>query len=255
MVADSVEELLKISHQRQDLLQLFAAGIFDKQAVEAELDVSRPTLDRVYRDLESSGILTSAGTTYELTAFGDFVCRNLERSRRILEPLSNVQHALSELPADAGIDRRLLDGADVMQVKEHIPMEPFMKIVEDARESNQITGYSPSLRPYFVESFYSLIMDEGIPTTLVLRDVVVDAVYDNYEAKFEDILAVDHTTIYETPINETYGIIMADETVAVPLGDQPMGVKAVILNDTEAAVDWGAEFLDRLTSADGVREL
>lgn len=255
MGTDSVEKLLKIYQQRHNVLRLFSDGIFDKQAVEARLDVSRPTLDRVYRDLEANNILTSVGTTYDLTAFGDFVCRNLEQSRRVLEPLAELEPILSELPADAGIDRRLLDGADVLQADDHVPMEPFMTIVEDAREANQIQGYSTSLRPYIVEAFYSLIMDEGIPTTLVLRDVVVDAVYENFEEQFEEILAADHATIYETPITETYGLVMADETVAVPVADQPVGIQAVIVNDTDAALEWGTELLDRLINAEQARQL
>lgn len=255
MGTDSVVDLLHLSYKRHDIIRLISDGTLDKRAVEAAIDSSRPTLDRAYRELEGAGIITSTGTSYELTNFGELFCQEFVRTWDAFGTLTEVRDVLSYLPRDAAIDMRLLEDAAIHQAEEHAPQEPLMEVVDIALTSDEIKGYSSTLNPYYVDVFYRLVVDDGVPVTLVFTEDVVDAIRTNYSEKFDDILRADHARIYSTPEVKTYGLIMGDGTVAVPVGDERDHLQAVIVNETDAAVEWGDDYLESLAGSPEATEL
>jgi predicted transcriptional regulator len=255
MGSDTVVDLLNLSQKRYDILCLICEGTLDKAAVEERIDSSRPTVDRAYREFEEMGILNSTGTSYDLTNFGALYCEEFSRVRETLETIDQIREILSYLPSDSTIDMRLLEGADVQVAKEHAPQEPFMEVVNVALDADSIVGYSSTVMPNYVDVFYSLVVDSGIETTLVFTDDVVEVLRDNYADEFDDLTAADNATIHSTPRIKTYGLLMADDTIAVPVGHERDRLQAVILNDTEAAAEWGQEYLDRLIGAEDAYEL
>lgn len=255
MSSDSVVDLISLSSKRYDILQLLCDGTLDKRAIEEEIDSSRPTIDRAFRELEEAGILTSTGTAYSLTNFGALYCEEFARARESLKTLNEIREILASLPPDSTIDMRLLEGADVEVAKEHAPQEPFMEVVNVALDADEITGYSSTVMPNYVDVFHTLVVDSGIETTLVFTEDVVEVLRDNYAEEFADLIEVDNATVHATPTIKTYGLLMADDTIAVPVGHERDRMQAVILNDTRAAIEWGREYVERLTGAEGAREI
>lgn len=255
MNGDGVESLFHVFYKRYDVLQCLCAGELDKRQVEARIEASRPTIDRAYRELEDLGVLTSTGTDYELTNFGVLYCETFCRTDDDLRTLDEVRDLVARLPADAGFDERLLEGATVHRVEDHAPQEPLLRIVETARGASEIAGYSSVIVPYYVDEFHSLVVEQGTPTTLVFTEDVVETGRQNYGPAFDEICAADNATVYATPNVYNYGVVIGDDAVAVPVGDELDRLQAVIVNDTEAAVEWGREFLDRTLDADAATEL
>lgn len=246
MDEDPAKNLLHLSYNRYEILTLITEGEFDKREIESQIDASRPTIDRAFRELEDTGILNSEGTTYELTNFGELYCETFTQTADAFGTLASVKEILSRLPRDASIDMQLLEGASVYQAKEHASQEPFMEVINIARQASEISGYSSSLMPYYVDVFHSLIVEEGIPATLVVTEDVVETARENYADKSNEVIQAEHATVYATPKVKTYGLLVADETVAVPIGSERDRLQAVIVNDTGEAMQWAMEYIDRL---------
>lgn len=254
MPEDSVGELLHIFDKRGDVLRRICGGQFDKQTIEAAIEASRPTVDRAFRELEDAGILTSTGTAYELTNYGRLCCREFTRFEDRLETLADNGQVLSYLPEDAGIGRELLEGAAVHHADEQAPQDPLLELVAVVDGAEEILGYSSTINPYYVERFHALLVEEGTPATLAFTEDVVETGRRNYE-KFAAILAAENTTVYETPTVLTYGLLVGDGTVGIPVGDKRERLRAVVVSDADAALAWADQLFERVTSPDGVREV
>lgn len=252
---DELEELLHIYSRRADILEFIADDVLDKRLIDDQLDVSRPTIDRAFRELEGAGILASTGSTYELTKFGDLFCQQFLRTREVLRAMTDIRPALEHLPRDEAIDMRLLRNATIHRAETHAPQEPFLEIANLAYEATELVGYSSTVMPYYVDVFHTLIVDEEIPATLVFTADVVDTLRENYSEKFEDLLHTEHASVVSTPVVKSYGLLMSNDTVAVPIGDERDTLQAVILNDSEAALEWGEAYLSLLTEPADATEL
>jgi len=255
MSTGSVTDIFHIFYKRYDIIKCICDDQLDKRTVEARLDVSRPTVDRAYRELEDIGILTSTGTSYELTSFGVLCCAEFHRVEATLRTLAETKDLLSYLPKDTAIDMRLLRGADIHYAQDHAPQEPLMEVVDVAVDASEINGYSSTITPHYVDAFHALIVEDGTPATLVFTEDVVETGYTNYTEKFGDIVAADHTTVYATELVYTYGAAIGDEAVAVPVGDELDRLQAVIVNDSDDARACASDFLGELITAEQTRNV
>lgn len=255
MGMDSVADLLHVAHKRYDVLRFVAAGELDKGVIESRIDASRPTVDRAFRELEDVGVLTSEGTTYELTRFGALYCETFRQATDDLETLAPARAVLSSLPPDAAVGRDVLDGAEVYQANRHASQEPFTEVAALARDAAEIRGYSSSLMPYYVEVFRTLVVEEEIPTTLVLTTDVVETARTRYADAFDEILGTAHATLYETSTVTTYGLLVTDDAVAVPVGSERDRLRGVVVNDTDAAREWADDYFERLVDADSTHRV
>ncbi|MFD1587131.1 helix-turn-helix transcriptional regulator [Halorientalis brevis] len=255
MSADPVAEILHVFHKRYEILKCICDGQLDKREIEDKIDSSRPTIDRAYRELEDLGMLASTGTSYELTNFGKLCCEEFARTEDTLQTVTGMEDILSYLPRDAGFDVGLLEGAAVHYAEEHAPQEPFVEIVDVAANASEVKGYSSTIMPHYVDSFHSLVVEAGVPTTLVFTEDVVETGHSNYAEKFGEIVAAENSTIYATTEVYTYGTVIGDGTVAVPVGNERDRLHAVIVNDTDSAVEWASEFLERIIASDQSRRL
>ncbi|RXK46205.1 helix-turn-helix transcriptional regulator [Halorientalis pallida] len=255
MDADSVEGLLHLFHKRYDVLDCLCDDQFDKRAVEERTGASRPTVDRAFRELEDAGILTSTGTTYELTNFGELCCAEFERVDAALGTLTEVEGLLSHLPRDAGLDMRLLEGAAVHHAEDHAPHEPLAEMVDLAKSTSEFYGYSNRITPYIVDAFHRLTVEEELPAHFVFSEGVYETGLSNYDEKFGAILEADHTTVHVTEHAYTYGAAVGDDRAAVSVANDMDRLLAVITNDSDAAIEWVQEFLDGIVASDRTRKL
>jgi predicted transcriptional regulator len=250
MNADSVAEILHVFYKRYEIMECICDGQLDKRELEDRIDSSRPTIDRAYRELENLGMITSSGTSYELTNFGEICCTEFVRTTGVLQTLADMEDVLSYLPRDAGLDLGLLEGADVHYAQDHAPQEPFMEIIDVTTGASEVSGYSSTIMPHYVDAFHSLIVEMEVPTTLVFTEDVVETGYENYAEEFSEIVDAECSTIYATEHVHTYGAAIGDGVVAVPVGDELDRLQAVIVNDTAAAVSWGEDFMETLIGSE-----
>ncbi|WP_335999612.1 helix-turn-helix transcriptional regulator [Halorientalis halophila] len=255
MDADSVGDVLHLFSKRREVFECLCDEQFDKQAVQKRIDASRPTVDRAFRELEAAGILDSTGTAYDLTNFGALCCAEFERVTGTLGTLTAMADLLAHLPREADFDLRMLEGAAVHYAEDHAPHEPLMEVLDVAVAASEIAGYSSVITPHYVDAFHSLLVEEGTPARLVFSEGVVETGMENYPERFGEIVDAPNATVYETEHDYTYGAIVGDGRVAVPVGDDRDRLLGVVTNDTVDAVAWVTAFLDDVIASDRTREL
>lgn len=101
MAESEADALLSVLIKRQPLLELIRYGTTDKRELENELEISRPTIDRAFRNLEGFDIISSSGTDYEMTLFGRYLFEEVTNARDTVETLEKSKPLLKHLPPAA----------------------------------------------------------------------------------------------------------------------------------------------------------
>ncbi|MFC7195814.1 hypothetical protein ACFQL4_16235 [Halosimplex aquaticum] len=254
MGPESVSDVLDIYTRRTDLLCLVCAGTLDKRELERQVDCSRPTIDRSFRELEEMGVLRSSGTAHELTAFGQLFCREFTRTRATLTTLTELSDVLSVLPGTRRSTCGCCGVPPSTVRKSTLPRSRFWTSWTPPRTRRRY-GATRARSSSYVDAFYSLVVEEGMTATLVFTSDVVETLERNYPDRFADLVEAGHTAVYETATTEMYGLLVGDDVVAVPVGDDGGSLEGIIVNDTAAALAWGEACFEDLVSAEDTTEL
>jgi hypothetical protein len=242
-----VVALFGLAGRRYDLVQQILDGPPAKQTVEARSNASQATIDETYRDLVAAGVLQSTGTTYNLTTFGRVFAANLDHSVGVLDTLTDFQAVLSRLPAGAGIDRRLLDGAERVHTTDADQLAATIESVATVDPPAEIECYVQSVDSAFFAALRPLLVDTDAPVTLVVG--TEDTATVDAAAEPREIAGLDRADIVEVPAERPYGVVVAGGHVAVSV--QECGGQTLIVNDTAAAAVWASECIEQVAAGEG----
>ncbi|RYJ08260.1 hypothetical protein ELS19_17010 [Halogeometricum borinquense] len=67
-------DVIKLLHDRYNVLQALEAHPSTKQEILPEVDVARSTLDTIMRQLETSGLVAYSDGEWHLTVYGHCAC-------------------------------------------------------------------------------------------------------------------------------------------------------------------------------------
>lgn len=241
------DDLLHLLATRHEMIEPLCEGGIDKRAIRRRLDVSRPTVDRAFRELDELGILDSTGSSYELTRFGRLFCDRFGDHIAEVEEMAELADLLAYLPEEASIDDRLLVDAAVFGSEPHAPLSPLSHAGEIVQEADRIEGYARALIPQYVSYVHRGVMEEGLEARVILPEPVMEVAFDEHMAELSELLDQPGFTLVKALDSVPYGILLVDdETVTVSIRDQENHLRGALVNDSPAAVEWARERLDAL---------
>lgn len=247
MTEVSRDDLLDLLATRHRMIEPLCDGLLDKQVIQERVDVSRPTVDRAFREFEELGLLESTGTTYEITRFGRLFCDRLEEQLDHIDEMVELASLLSHLPESTSIDDRLLSGAEVIQTDPQAPLSPISQLEEIMTDAEYIIGYSNVVLPHYVNFFHHQVVEEDLDATIILSEGVMDRVLEEYPEKAKEVTAVEGFSFVTSPESLPYGIRLIDgEIVGVAIRDEENRLQGVLVNDSADAVEWAEERLAAL---------
>jgi predicted transcriptional regulator len=239
-------ELVAVVNRRLDVMAALEQSRA-KRDLLADLEVSRSTLDRAVRELESLG-LVSRGEGYHLTVTGRLV---LELYRGLLADLDDVAAArelLGSLSRDAPVDPAMLRGARVEVAENPAPaavLDPVFDRLEDARRL-RVFSVARS-RPDYTDRTREQLVDEGVELEVVYSRPVLEFLLENREWYPEALegAAVDRYVRESLPYGLTIATLPDDRFVALVVYDEASRPRGVVVNDTPAACRWADEVFER----------
>lgn len=250
MAEVSRDDLLHLLATRHEMIEPLCEETLDKQTIRRRLDVSRPTVDRAFRELERLGILDSTGSSYELTRFGRLFCDRFGDHIEEVEVMTELAELLAYLPEKASIDDRLLADSEVFGSEPHAPLSPLTQAGEIVREAERIEGFARALLPQYVSWVYRGVMEDGLEARVILPEPVMEASFDEYMAELSELLDHPNFTLVKALDSVPFGILLVDrEKVAVSIRDEENHLRGALINDSPQAVEWARERLDALETS------
>lgn len=242
-------ELLETVEKRGPMLRCLAEGVDDKRDIESELGVSRSTVNRAFCELEGMGMLRTEGGNFDLTLHGKLVHRQYERLTDAYEHLSAATELSSYLPADARIDMRLFEDAEVSLSDKQTPQKPFEAIKRAVRSAESVRGCLPVVLPSYVDLLSEQVRDSNVAVELVFEDTLIPTLSTTYADKFAPVAESDNCHLWQTEEELPFGLIVVDdEEVWLCVYRDGGGLRGTLANDTDAAVSWADGVLEQYRS-------
>jgi len=243
------DDLLHLLATRHEMIDPICNGSLDKRSIRRRLDVSRPTVDRAFRELEELGMLTSTGTAYELTRFGRLFCERFHDQVSTVDQMVEVGDLLAHLPGSAAIDERMLEGARVLETEPHAPLAPLTEVGELATDADRIEGYTNALLPNYVSFVKRGVSSKGMGARIILPEAVMEVAFEEYMEQLSELLDAPEFTLVKTHETIPFGVLVVDdEAVGVSIRDDENRLRGALVNESAAAVEWATEQLDRLAA-------
>ncbi|WP_254535488.1 helix-turn-helix transcriptional regulator [Halomarina litorea] len=240
-----VEETIDLLVRRHEFVRCLRERPLEKRAMTDELGVSRSTVDRAMRELETAGIVEFVDGAYAVAPFGEVVAEAYAR----LEETIDVSWRLEPIyrwvsPEDFDVDPRLLADADVYVPRPGDPYAPINRHVETIREMDTYRGVIPATGQHATEAGGEAVLENGARAELVVtHDVAATQRSSGYADTMGKMIESERFRLLVTPrgTHVPYAVHVFDEEVVqiiVHDSDEP---RAMLESDSPAAREWAEE--------------
>ncbi|NHN58565.1 MULTISPECIES: winged helix-turn-helix domain-containing protein [Halorussus] len=241
----SPTSLFQLVNQRYSFLAALDAQILQKRDLVTELDVSRSTVDRAIRELETAQLVRNHTSGYHATLYGRTVLACYES---VLDTMSHIQRAkslLALLPPDVAFEFSILIDAEVHTTSRPAPHTPTTRIAELVENASQLKGLAYAhTSPEAMSLFEEQILDVGMTAELVFQKEMFVVLADTYPEAVTDFTASNNFTGYIVR-DLPYGLFilsLEDRTVVcLIIYDPNKQLQGIIVNDTSQAIAWGKD--------------
>ena len=253
---ESTIDELDVLRSRFDVVDAVRSGPRQKPELEAELCVSRSTVDRAVRELESTDLLTRVEEGYTVTLYGELLAEHYETYVTEAEYVANGRALLAELSPEVPIDTVVLSGAEITHSgppAAHQPITHFEHYLEGA---SRVRGFLRTITQSTTPEIFLEQAHTGLNGELILTAELTDYVLERQLEPARAVLEMGFA-VFEVE-SLPYGLIVleADEEVdeqrkfdAIALlfvYDEANDLLGLIVNDSPAAVAWAeAQYLAR----------
>jgi predicted transcriptional regulator len=236
------DEVLDVVRRRADLLEVLIEGPFQKPALVSELDVSRSTVDRATRRLESLGLVTYTDGGLRTTTAGRVVYEEYRRVVPRIESVIDARDLLDSLPADADLAPDLLVGGSVVVADEVAPQVPGSKIAELFADADRCDALARAhSHASAVPVIEDRVLSDGMELSVVAERRFLEYLRSDLSEFFARLVDAEQVQLWAVS-DVPYGLFLferGDRTTACMLVyDVDNVLRGVVVNDSPDAVAW-----------------
>lgn len=239
-------DMLSLLTKREPILRAVdAAGVGKRELVD-QLRISRSTVDRGIRELETAGLLARSPDGYRRTLLGELLLSAYDQFASQTETLLAGQQLLADLASDHTLDPIVFDGATIVTASQHAPHQPisaFCSLLADARWTQTVC---PAVFPQVVDQWVELCSQEMIRADIVLSEPAVSTLVGSHTDSLEALTDASRVALHQVAEGPSCGLVLAEAepkakvaaTGGVVVLDDRGGARAFIETDADEAVSW-----------------
>lgn len=238
-ISPKIPDGVRALWNRSSFVCCLSKGIDDKREIQEELDVSRTTVDRALLELEDANVVTSTGSEYELSLYGQLLFEEYQRFFEQCDDISTSRTLLSYLPSETTLDRRVLDSATVHHATRSAPQKPLGALERLVQQSGSLEGQLPVVVPRTITNLHRRITTDAVEAKLLFETDSVTYLSDAHGDKLHEMQTANGVDIRRTDAKLPFGLVVSDSELWLGGYDTDGGLKGAIVNDREAAIEWG----------------
>ncbi|WP_135821149.1 helix-turn-helix transcriptional regulator [Halostella litorea] len=233
-------DILAVLDGRGDVLDSLREEPKDKRALEADLDVSRSTVDRALRELETAGLVDRDGGRYLPTATGRLLVREYRRFESTAAAVARLEPFLKWVPeGELDLDPRWLTDVELRTPREGDPYAMINRHVEAIAECDRFDGMLPLVGLHAHETTYERVVEDGATVDVVLSRTALETMRtEPYRPKARELLAHDRydVAVTDEPVPYFLGVFDGEHVqVGVDEDGEP---RALAEADSARVVEW-----------------
>ena len=242
-------DLLRLLSHRGALLTCVSEGTQDRRELVAELAVSRSTVNRGIRDLESAGLIVERSDGFDLTRYGRLALDVYLTG----ETLATVEPLVEWLPP--GLPLATIRNAEVVFAEPPVPQRPLDDIRSMIDGASEVVALAPAVFPSILESTVETVERTGLDATVVVDETVVEGLWSERADVVREGLEAEGYTLLSTDREVTFGLLVSDDRVAsIGVHDDAGRLLGLLVNEDRRTIEWAQEtFEDYRDSAEVVQ--
>jgi predicted transcriptional regulator len=218
----------------------------DKPALAEELGMSRSTVDRGIRELETAGLTRYTNGEFTLTTIGEITVSGLFDLIGTIEQRQRLNPFLKWVPDGTfDIDIDLVSDADLLVAEPGDPWSMINRHVELVKTMDDLRALLPFTGLHAHEAGHKQVVEHGAGGELVVEPKIIDIHMSEpkYADLSEEIIATGRFDYFEYPEQLPYALAIIKNTVQIVVseGDEP---RALLESDSPEVKNWAEEKYD-----------
>ncbi|MDL0122860.1 helix-turn-helix transcriptional regulator [Halobacterium salinarum] len=243
-MTESDARFREVLERRYEILQQLIDSPVTKPELVEKLETSRSTIDRGINDLVAVDCVTAQNGEYRATTAGHLALREHSRYRETSQAVQETTDLLNHLPAETGLDVDLLDGATVSMAEDHAPDQALLPTIDIFDRATRLRGLAPVVLNFYPNLLSNRLGESELTVEIVAETAVLSTLPDIPSLSGASLSELDGLTLYETGDGLPYALWLMDTPEGSYAGItayESGGVAGVLINDTDAAVQWAQE--------------
>ena len=240
---DIAPDVLGLLQSRLDVVEVVEAEPVQKPDLDDELDVSRSTIDRAVKELETAGVVTRGENGYELTLFGSLLIDQYRTQLDRIRELVRAGPLLDALPAEAPMSVDFVRDASMYHASSSAVLRPVQRFEELVREATTVHGLSRTIS----QSSTSRLLEEQVLQDRLDCELIMTSALRAYLAEERsrterELYETGRYRVYETD-SLPYGLALFDldeddSHAMIFVYGESNELLGTMVNDEPPAVEW-----------------
>ena len=239
---DSALEVADVLLQRVEFVECLLAEPKDKRDLVDELGVSRSTVDRATRELETRDLIEYSSTGFTPTPLCEQAADEFFTLRETIGYRVRLDPLLRWIPDGAlDLDLSHLADADLVVAEPGDPYAMINRHVQLLAEMDRGRFVLPYTGTHAAETAREQIVENGAQCELVVEPTVADAFgSDPYTPVVEEMVATGRFDVFVYEGSFPYGLALVDGTVQI-ISDENEEPRALVETRAEEVWDWAED--------------
>lgn len=239
MVATDPTDVLSTLIQRESVLYAVDVNGCDKRELTDALPVSRSTVDRAIRELESVGLVTQSSSGYRRTLLGELLLSEYYQFKSQTTELLSAADVFADLPPETAVEPAMMNDATIITATQSTPHEPISALCSMLRKATDVRLLCPAVFPQLIDTFATATSGETDVQILLTEPVATELVssftdtLEALQAAGADLQLIESPpphalVVANRPMGTTAGFLVVDDG----------GGRALVRNSGTGAVEW-----------------
>lgn len=245
----SPDAILELLTTRSELLVILDSDAYEKRELVEILDLSRSTIDRALRDLETAALVQQTNGRYRTTFYGRALQAVYDSFLESLEQVLRAKSLLELLPPNIAFDFALLWDAELCIAEEpalHVPATRLRALLEEATHFKGLAYAHTSSTAQDV--IREQIIRGETTAEIVFRREMYQYLANTYPEFMQSLVSTEQFTGFQTdgiPFGLFLFEIQDSKHVCLVVYRADQTLKGILVNDDPAAVRWGEEVYEQ----------
>lgn len=246
---EAPSQLLALVGCRYKFLAVLNTEPHTKSGIEDALDISRSTVDRAIRELETGDLVRRTDDGYRTTLYGSTLTAIYDSFLDHLDHVSRAKALLGELPPDVDFNLGVVIDAEIVLAEEPTIYAPAARIAELVEAATELRGLVYADTASEVGGLFSeRLVDAETRAEVVFRQRLYEGLETTHSEVIEKLADADNCTAYVAS-GIPFGLLLltvdGTEYVCLVVYDANQTLKGIVVNDTPEAIAWADRLFER----------